>query len=135
MARSGQARAMAARPLYDDPPRQAPRPDVARAPRPRGRPQARARLPRRLIAFGVCLALLSVGRVTLSFAVVQKSLQTDAAVRAQGQLASENESLSEDVARLSSSIRIHNVAVNRLGLVAAKNVQYLTVHGVGAASR
>jgi hypothetical protein len=73
--------------------------------------------------------------VALSFAVVQKSLQTDAVVRAQGQLASENQSLSEEVARLSSSIRIHNVALNRLGLVAATNVQYLTVHGVAAASR
>jgi hypothetical protein len=56
-------------------------------------------------------------------------------VREQGRLASENESLSEDVAHLSSSIRIHNVALNRLGLVAATNVQYLTVHGVTRASR
>jgi cell division protein FtsB len=125
---------MAARPLYDDPPR-APRPSLQRAPRRRSRPQARARLSWRLGAVLVCVALLGIGRVALSFAVVQKSLQTDAVVRAQGQLASENQSLSEEVARLSSSIRIHNVALNRLGLVAATNVQYLTVHGVAAASR
>ena len=61
--------------------------------------------------------------------------ETDAVVRAQTQFAGENESLSEEVARLSSSIRIHNVALSRLGLVAATNVQYLTVHGAGAASR
>jgi len=134
MARSGQARATAARPLYDDSP-EAPRPDVRRAPRRRSQPQARARISRPLIVFVVCLALLGVGRVTLSFAVVQKNLQTGAVVREQSQLASENQSLSEEVARLSSTIRIHNVAVNRLGLVAAKNVQYLTVHGVAAASR
>ena len=134
MARSGQARAMAARPLYDDPPR-APRLDVTRAPRRRSRPQARVRLPWRLIVLLTCVALLGVGRVTLSFAVIQKSLQTDTVVREQGRLSSENESLSEDVAHLSSSIRIHNVALNRLGLVAATNVQYLTVHGVTRASR
>ncbi len=134
MARSGQARATAARPLYDDSP-EAPRPDVRRAPRRRSRPQARARLSRPLVVFVVCLALLGVGRVTLSFAVVQKNLQTGAVVREQNQLASENQSLSEEMARLSSTIRIHNVAVNRLGLVAAENVQYLTVHGVAAASR
>lgn len=134
MARSGQARAMAARPLYDDPPR-APRPDVTRAPQRRSRLQARARLPWRLIVLLACVALLGVGRVTLSFAVIQKSLQTGKVVREQGRLASENESLSAGVAHLSSSIRIHNVALNRLGLVAAKNVQYLTVHGVAKAAR
>lgn len=134
MPRSGQARATAARPLYDDSP-EAPRPSVRRVPRRRSRPQARARISWRLVAVLICLGALCVGRVALSFAVVQKSLQTDAVVRAQSQLASENESLSEDVARLSSSIRIHNVAANRLGLVAATNIQYLTVHGVATASR
>ena len=134
MAHSGQARAMAAQPLYDDPPR-APRPSLQRAPRRRSRPQARVRRSWRLVAVLVCVASLGIGRVALSFAVVQKSLQTDAVVRAQTQFAGENESLSEEVARLSSSIRIHNVALSRLGLVAATNVQYLTVHGAGAASR
>ena len=113
-------------------------PEPWRAPSQRGRSVVRPAqrlLSRRLFAIVIVLALLGAGRVTLSFAVVQKSLQTDAVVRTQSQLASENESLSEEVARLSSSIRIHNVALSRLGLVAATNVQYLTVHGAGAASR
>ena len=70
---------MAARPLYDDPPR-APRPSRTRAAAaepPQARPCAAPVAP--IVVPSCCLALLGVGRVTLSFAVVQKSLQTGVA--------------------------------------------------------
>ena len=48
----------------------------------RAAPRRRAQsLPARLLVFVVLLAVLAVGRVALSFAVVQKNLQTDAVAR------------------------------------------------------
>jgi cell division protein FtsL len=81
----------------------------------------------------VCLAVLAMGRVALSFAVVQKSMQTDAVVREQRQLAAQNAQLAEDVARLGSTVRIRQIAEGRLGLVDAEHVKYLKVARGGAA--
>jgi cell division protein FtsB len=99
----------------------APNDDARRQPRT----VVRSRLGTRLIAFGVCLALLAVGRVTLSFAVVQKNLQTNAVVRQQRALVDENSSLSEELARLASTLRVQRLATSRYGLVPADDVRYL----------
>ena len=74
---------------------------TAAAPRPRRRLQA---LPARLVVFGVLLAVLAVGRVTLSFAVVQKNLQTDAVARQLHVVQAQNQQLAETAATLSSAL-------------------------------
>lgn len=116
----------AAQPRYDDP-YEKPRP---RAPQRRSRPAARsvrAYLPRHLFIFIVLLALLGAGRVTLSFAVVQKSLQTGAVVRQERLLNAQSAQLSEQIAALSATGRVRNVAIKTLHLVPATNVHYLAV--------
>jgi cell division protein FtsL len=114
------------------------RPAVRRAPRPRTRTRARSKVTGRLIAFTICLALLAVGRVSLSFAVVQKSLQTGDIVRVERQLAADNAQLAGQAAQLSANTTIMRTATKQLHLVPMTNVQYLTVHAGaahGAASR
>ena len=66
--------------------------------------------------FVVCLALLAAGRVAMSFAVVQKSVATDAIAVQQQQLASENAQLAEELAQLGSTVRISTIAKSELGL-------------------
>jgi cell division protein FtsL len=78
-----------------------------------------------LIAFAVCVALLAVGRVTLSFAVVQKNMDTQELVREQRSLATENARLQDQLAGLLATPRLRELAVARLGLVPAQNVVYL----------
>jgi len=115
-------------PRYDDD-HVAPRP--SRAPSQRNRSVARPAqrlLSRHLFAFVIVLALLGAGRVTLSFAVVQKSLQTGAAAHETMRLTASNARLSDKVAALSASNRIRAIAVARLHLVPATDVRYLTVH-------
>ncbi len=102
------------------------RPAVRRAPRPRTR--SHSKLTSRVIVFSVCLALLAVGRVTLSFAVVQKSLQTGDVVRVERQLAAANAQLAEQAAQLAANSSILRTATKQLHLVPMTNVQYLTVH-------
>ena len=110
-----------------------PRRDVR--PRAEGRrsaaPAKRARfafnLPLPLLAFVICLAVLGVGRVTLSFAVVQKNLQTDAVVREYRQLAVQNAQLKEEAASLSSSLALRNIAMKRYHLVVPSRAEYVTV--------
>ena len=53
---------------------------------------------RTFIIFVGCLTVLAVGRVALSFAVVQKSLQTDAIVREERRVSDQNAELREKVA-------------------------------------
>ena len=53
----------------------------------------------------------------MSFAVVQKSVATEAIAREQRQLAAENAVLNEEVALLGSPVRIRTIAEKRLGLV------------------
>jgi cell division protein FtsL len=78
-----------------------------------------------LIAFAVCVALLAVGRVTLSFAVVQKNMETQELVREQRSLATENARLQDQLAVLLATPRLRELAIDRLGLIPAQNVVYL----------
>ena len=120
-------------PRYDDD-HVAPKP--SRAPSQRDRSVARPAqrlLSRHLFAFVVVLALLGAGRVTLSFAVVQKNLQTGAAIHETMRLTASNAHLSDQVTALSAASRIHAIAVNELHLVPATNVHYLTVHTTSGA--
>src|SRR5665811_2009030 len=87
----------------------------------------RARLTRVFVVFVICLTVLAVGRVSLSFAVVQKSLQTEAVVREERALSAENAQLAEKLAQMSSTVRIRHIAETQLGLVDADHVQYLRV--------
>ena len=106
-------------------------PQPWRAPQRRSRPAARPAqrvLPRHLFVFVIILALLGAGRVTLSFAVVQKSLQTGATAHEITRLTTNNVRLSNQVAALSATSRIRTIAVNELHLVPATDVRYLTVH-------
>jgi cell division protein FtsL len=68
--------------------------------------------------------VLAVGRVALSFAVVQKSLQTGAVVREERRVSEQNDELREEVARLSSTSRIHHIAQSELGLVDPTAIAY-----------
>jgi len=78
-----------------------------------------------LVAFAVCLALLAVGRVTLSFTVVQKNMQTEAMVRQQRAVQADNVRLQEEIARLAATPRLRRLAIERHGLVPAQGVIYL----------
>jgi cell division protein FtsB len=90
-----------------------------RAPHTRRRAAQRSRFTRAFVAFVACLTLLAVGRVALSFAVVQKTLQTDAVVREERRVSDRNAQLEENVAQLASTLRIHHIAQSKLGLVDA----------------
>lgn len=95
-----------------------------RAPRTRRRAAQRSRFMRTFIVFVACLTVLAVGRVALSFAVVQKTLQTEAVVREERRLSAQNDELREEVARLSSTVRISHIAESQLGLVYAGHIVY-----------
>ena len=104
----------------------------AAGPRPRRR---MAPLPFRLLAFGILLAVLAVGRVTLSFAVVQKNLQTDAVSHQYRTVNAENQRLAEKAAGLSSSLAVRNAAIGRYHLVVSPTVQFVTVHRAAGKAR
>jgi cell division protein FtsL len=127
MAAAAQARQAAAPRRRDDTERSVARPAARRAPQTRARAARRARFTRAFVVFVICLTVLAVGRVALSFAVVQKSLQTDAIAREERRVSAENDQLSEELAQLSSTIRVRHIAENQLGLVDATHVQYLNV--------
>lgn len=95
-----------------------------RAPHTRRRAAQRSRFMRTFVIFVGCLTVLAVGRVALSFAVVQKTLQTDAIVREERRVSDKNGELREEVARLSSTTRIQDIAESQLGLVAPKHIAY-----------
>jgi cell division protein FtsL len=96
-----------------------------RAPHTRRRAAQRSRFMRTFVIFVGCLTVLAVGRVALSFAVVQKTLQTDAIVREERRVSDKNGELQEEVARLSSTVRIRHIAESELGLVDATHLLYL----------
>ena len=128
MAAAAQARRAVAVPRPgEQTERRPPRPAVRRAPQARRRAAQRARLTRAFVVFIACLTVLAVGRVALSFAVVQKSLQTDAIVRQERNVSAANAQLAETVAQLASTVRIRHLAQTQLGLVDPTHVQYLTV--------
>jgi len=110
-------------------------PDYAyRAPRTRRRAAQRSRLTRAFVIFVACLTVLAVGRVALSFAVVQKSLQTDAVVHEARRVAALNDKRQEEVAQLASTVRIRHIAEKELGLVDA-DLRYVTILKLGKGDR
>jgi cell division protein FtsL len=127
-------------PRLDDEPWDEALPREAARPRPRSRSRARSRTPAKLSAkllvFVVCLALLAVVRISLSFAVVQKNLATTRVVNEQRSLAAQNSRLAEEAATLSSTLRVRNLAVDELHLAPSGTVLYLRAHrGAGRQSR
>lgn len=94
-----------------------------RAARTRRKAAQRSRLMRTFVIFVGCLTVLAVGRVALSFAVVQKTLQTDAIVREERRVSERNGELQAEVAGLSSTTRIRHEA-QKLGLVDASHISY-----------
>ena len=128
MAAAAQARRAAAAPRrQEQPERVQARPAARRAPQARRGVAPRARLTRVFVIFVICLTVLAVGRVSLSVAVVQKSLQTEAVVREERALSAENARLAEKLAQMGSTVRIRHIAETQLGLVDADHVQYLRV--------
>jgi hypothetical protein len=127
------ARRQTARPLPEEE-RQRLRPVPARRARRRPSVGLHSKLATRLIAFGVCVALLAVGRVALSFAVVQKSLETSTVIKQERALRDDNMSLSALVAQQSGSARVQNLATSKFGLVPAEDQVFLRVHAGAAAS-
>jgi hypothetical protein len=113
----------AAQPHEDERRRLAPVP--ARPPRRRPQPVARPTTATWVIVFAVIVALLAVGRVTLSFAVVQKSMQTNAVVHQERAVRAENTDLAEQIAELSAAGRVRARAVGQYHLVAADDVRYI----------
>ena len=71
--------------------------------------------------------------MALSFAVVQKTLQTDAIARQDRQVSADNARLQEELAQASSSVNITNLAQHELGLVDTAYVRYLTAPRVHVA--
>lgn len=129
MASSAQARRPAEAPLWREEQERAPLRTVARpAPQARRRAARQPRLTRAFIIFVICLSVLAAGRVAMSFAVVQKSVATEAIAREQRQLAAENAVLKEKVALLGSPVRIRTIAEKEFGLVDVDmaDVRYLT---------
>ena len=97
-----------------------------RAPHTRRRAAQRSRRTRAFVAFVVVLTVLAVGRVALSFAVVQKTLQTDAIVSEARGVGTRNDELEGTLADLGSTVRIRHIAESQLGLVDATHVAYPT---------
>jgi cell division protein FtsL len=127
VAATAHARRGATAPRRDEEERYAPQPVQRRAPRSRQRAAQRARFTRAFVLFVCCLTVLAVGRVALSFAVVQKTIETDAIAREQHAVSAENAQLEEDLAQLGSTVRIRHIAEHELGLVDADHVEYLRV--------
>jgi len=119
------ARAAESAPHQEQDARPSPPAYAYRAPRTRKRAAHRARLMRAFVIFVACLTVLAVGRVALSFAVVQKSLQTDAVVREERRLSDENDRLEGKLAQMASPVLVRHIAETQLGLVDASHVLYL----------
>ena len=128
MAAAAQARRTAAAPRRREQPELVPaRPAARRAPQTRRRAAERARLTRVFVIFVICLTVLAVGRVSLSFAVVQKTLQTEAVVAEERALSAENARLNESLAQMRSPGHIRPIAEKQLGLVETDHWLYLSV--------
>jgi len=105
--------------------RPTPRPAPGRAARSRRLAARRARALRLFVVAVVVVTALAVGRVAVSFAVVQKSLATDAVAQQTLRLDAENARLREEVARLAAAGRLRHLATGELGLTAPEKVTYL----------
>jgi hypothetical protein len=119
MAAASHARAAAPAPRYERDAREDAPVYAYRAPHTRRHARQRSRLMRTFVVFVVVLTALAVGRVALSFAVVQKTLQTDALVREQRLVSDKNAQLQGTLADRGSTLRIHHIAQSQLGLVDA----------------
>ena len=124
MATAAQSARRAPAPRYEEETRREAPSYAYRAPHTRRKAAQRSRFMRTFIIFVGCLTVLAVGRVALSFAVVQKSLQTEAIVRQERQVSDKNAQLREQVAQLSSVPRIQHIAETQLGLVKATHFSY-----------
>lgn len=130
MAASAQARDAAQAPRRRQQPQRVPvRPAASPASRTRRRPVVSSRHTRAFVVFVLCVAVLAAGRVAMSFAVVQKTVATDAVASEERRVAAENAQLQEELAHLGSIVRIRSIAENRLGLidVDTATIQYLAV--------
>jgi cell division protein FtsL len=116
--------ARAAAPRYEQEPREEAPAYAYRAPRTRKRAAQRSRLTRTFVAFVAVLTVLAVGRVALSFAVVQKTLQTDAIVHEERLVSARNDQLQSTRADLGSALRIRHIAQSELGLDYASHISY-----------
>jgi hypothetical protein len=87
-----------------------------------------------LIVFGVCVALLAAGRVALTFAVVQKNMQTSSVIKQERALRDDNMSLAALVAQQGGSSKVQNLA-KKMGLVQGDTPVFLRVHPRAAGSR
>ena len=81
------------------------------------------------------MALLAAGRVALSFAVVQKNLQTSALIKQERALRDDNMNLADLVAQQSASGKVQNLAKKRYGLVFGDPPIFLLVHSGATGSR
>jgi hypothetical protein len=81
------------------------------------------------------VAVLGIGRVALSFAVVQKTMATEAVAAEQRRVVAENAQLAADVTRLSSMTRVRSMALRRLDLVPSTGIVYLSVDPATADAR
>ena len=129
MAGAQAARGQTARPLPEEERRLRPLPG-------RRRPSfiLRSKPATRLIAFGVCVALLAVGRVAITFAVVQKNLQTSTLMTQEGVLRDNNMNLADEVAQQSATALVQKRATKTYGLIQADDVRYLTLPPDAASS-
>ncbi|MBN2205170.1 MAG: hypothetical protein JW767_09135 [Thermoleophilia bacterium] len=135
MAASAQARASAAPARSRTGAAPAPRPSSSPAPAraPRSRPATHTRAVRLFTVFLIALTTLAVGRIALSFAVVQKTMATEVVATEQRRVVAENAQLAADATRLSSMTRVRSIALRRLGLVPSSGVVYLSVGSEQAA--
>lgn len=81
------------------------------------------------------MALLAVGRVALSFAVVQKNLQTSTLLKQEQTLRDDNMNLADLVAQQSASGKIQTLAKKKYGLVQGDPPIFLRVRSGAAGSR
>lgn len=96
------------------------------ATRVRRRP-AQGRWLQTLVIFVICLSVLAAGRVAMSFAVVQKTVATNAVAQEEQQVAAENAQLKEELTELDSVVRIRKVGEKKLGMVEPEHKDYLTI--------
>lgn len=129
MAGAQAARGQTARPLPEEERRLRPLPG-----RRRSSFILRSKPATRLIAFGVCVALLAVGRVAITFAVVQKNLQTSTLMTQEGVLRDNNMNLADEVAQQSATALVQKRATKTYGLIQADDVRYLTLPPDAASS-
>ena len=134
MAPAQAARRQTARALPEEE-RQRLRPVPGHRPRSRASIGLHSRLATRLIVFGACVALLAVGRVALTFAVVQKNLETSSIIKQEQALGDDNISLAAVVSQQGGLSKVESLA-KKMGLVTPDDPAVtLQVHPGAAGAR